>query len=410
MKKYLLCFLSFILIFFLKESFASPPEDNILLGITWGESFLVSFDPYTGNITEVHAYLNPGEAFRGLAYDPNNNILYALSQGTNHIYAIDPITLNIVKVGKLDINTSLSWGEDAGALTYDPFTNTLFTVIEHWDFPFNNIWSELSKIDINDASLTNIGNIYGPFISSMSYSEQDGQLYGLAVYGSGSWDSPFKSHVVKINPETAEMDVLFITPYHTMLGFAKKPDENSYTYYSWINWTSHFYGEVNIDNKTITPLGNSDQVDVISAMIYRDFHISSLEYINDLVKFKPIKSTFKSTSDTSGCPNEEYDSHFVRKLSLDARIKNKSRHSLSGLIVEIKKLKDQNLLQNAVGGPGGIGSFLMIPKDNSFSDGVLSRKESVNVHFIFCLTNEKKFKKKIKFSVDVLGVVDPETH
>ena len=220
--------LSWIIVFLitgLAHSENAEENEHTLLGIAWDDSRLVSFDPYVGLLTEVHAQLNPTEAFRGLAYDTNHNILYALAQVTNNLYSIDRASLDIVHIGNLQIDKCVSGGVDAGALTYDPISDTLYTALEHWD---SGIWSELCEVDVTNGKLTTIGIIPDVYIVSLQFDEQDGYLYGLSVSGSGSWDSPFKSHVVRINPDTAEMAVLFETPYHTMMGFAKKPVENSY--------------------------------------------------------------------------------------------------------------------------------------------------------------------------------------
>jgi hypothetical protein len=94
------------------------------------------------------------------------------------------------------------------------------------------------------------------------------------VYGSGNWDSAYKASIVTIDPVTAAMTKVFETTYHTIMGLAKKPGENAY--FSWINWTTHFYGEVNLNTKNITVRANSDAVNVISgAMIYRNFYVAS---------------------------------------------------------------------------------------------------------------------------------------
>ena len=253
----------------------AAPNDNSshLIGITWGDSRLVSFDPYAGSITEVHAQLNPYESFRGITYDPNQNKIYALSQSENNLYRIDPQTLAISHIGNLHIDRNVTWSEDAGALAYDSVTDALLTVIEHWDSDYSNIWSELVEIDVQNASLTSRGVIDGTFITSMDYNMEDEYLYGLATYGVGSWDSPYKSHVVKINPDNAIMIDLFETPYHTVLGFTKTSGEN--TYLSWFNWTSHFYGKINLDTQSIMQLGDADSVDVISALIYRNFDVGA---------------------------------------------------------------------------------------------------------------------------------------
>ena len=274
--------ISFLLLLFLitlvfsNTSPAGTEAGEILVGISSNDSRLISFDPYAGVTTEVHGQLNPDEVFLGLAYDPNHNKLYALSQVKNNLYSIDPDTMNTLHIGNLHIDKSASWGEDASALAYDPVTNTLYTAIEHWDVGYTNMWSELCEVDIGSGELTNVGNIDGPFVTSLTHNQEDGHLYGLAVYCTGCWDSPYKSNVIRINPQNANMNELFETPYHTILGFAKKPGVGTNIYYSWINWTSCFYGEVNTDTETVTPLEDADPVGVTSAMVYRDFPVATI--------------------------------------------------------------------------------------------------------------------------------------
>ncbi|WP_347275599.1 carbohydrate binding domain-containing protein [Candidatus Kuenenia sp.] len=118
------------------------------------------------------------------------------------------------------------------------------------------------------------------------------------------------------------------------------------------------------------------------------------EIINDLVTFKPIKSTYTTTSDTSDCGDG-----FVGQFSFDARLTNKCNSSLNGLVVEVTELTNNNVLQNADGGAGGVGSRLTVQNEGDYADGVLSPGESVDVNFIICLTNSNRF----RFVVDVLG-------
>jgi len=120
------------------------------------------------------------------------------------------------------------------------------------------------------------------------------------------------------------------------------------------------------------------------------------EIINDLVLFEPIKLTYATTSDTTGCPPG-----FVGKFSFDAKLTNKgSSPSLLNLAVQVKTLTNGNLLHNADGGNGGEGSIMTIPLTGAYADGVLSPGEFVNVPFVICLKEKKSF----KFIVDVLGV------
>ena len=65
-------------------------------------------------------------------------------------------------------------------------------------------------------------------------------------------------------------------------------------------------------------------------------------------------------------------------------------------------LTQDNLLQNADDGPGGVGATLTVPKSGDFSDGVLSPGEFVDVPFVICLKQFTQF----SFFVNVLGVED----
>jgi len=278
MKRAAVCFFISLVVLITppRDGIPAPGNGDILLGATWNTSRLVSFDPETGVVTEVHAQLNPYESFRGLAYDANHDVLYALSQVENNLYRIDPMTVEIAHIGNLHIDRAVSWGEDAGALAYDPVGDILYTVVDHWSSDHQAYWSELCTIDVDSAELTIVGEIQGAHVSSLAYNEDDGELYGLALleWCGGSWDSPCMSHVVRLDPETAELDVLFETPYHTMLGFAKRPGFDRY--YSWINTTSHLYGETDLDGETVSFLGDADAVGVVSALLCGDFSVGSV--------------------------------------------------------------------------------------------------------------------------------------
>ncbi|MGE0469387.1 MAG: hypothetical protein AB7L09_10130 [Nitrospira sp.] len=124
--------------------------------------------------------------------------------------------------------------------------------------------------------------------------------------------------------------------------------------------------------------------------------ITSTSLVNDLVTFEPLASTYRTTSDSTGCP-----SGFVGKFGFDARLTNEnSSPPLSDLAVKVKTLSNGNLLQNADGGNGGAGSTLTVPKQSGYADGILSPEESVVVHFSICL----KAKKPFTFFVDMLGM------
>jgi serine protease len=117
--------------------------------------------------------------------------------------------------------------------------------------------------------------------------------------------------------------------------------------------------------------------------------------VNNLVSFAPIEASFRTTFNPAGCP-----SGFVGKFIFDARLTNQNNSALSGLTASVTALTNGNLLQNADGGPAGVGGILTVPNNGLFSDGLLTPGESVDVTFNICLRNTEPF----SFFVDVSGL------
>ena len=119
-----------------------------------------------------------------------------------------------------------------------------------------------------------------------------------------------------------------------------------------------------------------------------------LNLVNGLVSFQPRSTTFHTMIDPAACPG------FVAAFRFDATLTNKSSSpSLADLIVQVATLTNGNLLQNAEGGPSGVGAILAVPSKGGFLDGILSPQESVDVPFVICLKNTQPF----TFFVNVLG-------
>jgi len=118
--------------------------------------------------------------------------------------------------------------------------------------------------------------------------------------------------------------------------------------------------------------------------------------VNNLVAFAPLPSSFKTIGETAGCP-----AGFTGKFTFSARLTEKNTSpALLNLFAKVTTLTNGNLLQNADGGPGGVGATLTVAKAGGFSDGLLTPNEFVDVPFTICLKQMKAF----SFFVDVLGL------
>ena len=158
--------------------------------------------------------------------------------------------------------------------------------------------------------------------------------------------------------------------------------DNDFFYYTW--------GDNRLPNPNFP--AHAHQPDVRFTKIPVQF-----QNVNALVAFNPIVESFRTTLDTTGCP-----ASFAGKFSFDAKLTNITGSSLASLVTQVATLTGDNLLQNADGGPGGVGAKLTVPKKDDFSDGVLSSGEFVDVPFVICLNQIQPF----DFFVDVLGTVD----
>jgi hypothetical protein len=128
---------------------------------------------------------------------------------------------------------------------------------------------------------------------------------------------------------------------------------------------------------------------------------SQPENINALVQSEPLPSTFTTPADPAGCPAGVAGTfRFAARLTAKA-----SSPSLTDLRVQVQTLTNGNLLQNADGGPGGVGATLTVPQADAFADGLLRPEEAVDVPFVVCLQERSPF----RFLVDVLGIVSDDS-
>lgn len=132
--------------------------------------------------------------------------------------------------------------------------------------------------------------------------------------------------------------------------------------------------------------------DVNANVIYR-ITPKEIALINNLVDFQPDPSTFSTESNAIGCPDG-----YLGKFNFMAKLDNTSNKELSNLQIEVNELSNNNVLLTTEGFVRQ-GERFNVPKRDGLVDGLLGPSESVDVPFIVCLTEIKKF----RFFVDVFG-------
>jgi hypothetical protein len=143
------------------------------------------------------------------------------------------------------------------------------------------------------------------------------------------------------------------------------------------------------------PTNETAGEEVIYHIFYPDPRtLRQMGVINDLVNFTP--DNYRTTSDTAGCP-----SGFAAKFLFDALLVLKNgTQPVSSLDIKVTELSNGNLVQNAFGGPAGVGATLTVPFQTGYADGIFAGgKEYVVVPCAICLKSLEPF----RFFVDVLG-------
>lgn len=121
--------------------------------------------------------------------------------------------------------------------------------------------------------------------------------------------------------------------------------------------------------------------------------------VNSSVTFVPLPATFRTSTDTTGCPAD-----FAGKFTLKALLTNKpASPAMPGIAVRVRTLTNGNILLDPQTDAilGGQGAVMEVPKVGQYGDGLLSPGERVEVPFVLCLTAFQPF----QFFVDVSGVV-----
>jgi hypothetical protein len=142
-------------------------------------------------------------------------------------------------------------------------------------------------------------------------------------------------------------------------------------------------GDFNSDGRLDLVTSNSSWFSTVSILLN-----STPTVVNTLVSFVPLPETFVTSPDLKGCPIG-----FVGKFRFSARLTNRSTTPrLEHLMVQVTMLTNGNLVQNAEGGPDGVGALLAVPRQEGYADEVLSLGETVKVPFVVCLRQRAPFR------------------
>ncbi len=105
--------------------------------------------------------------------------------------------------------------------------------------------------------------------------------------------------------------------------------------------------------------------------------------VDSLVTFTPLSSTYRTTTNTTGCP-----AGYAGKFTFTAQLTNKSDSpAMPGLDVLVQTLTNGNVLLDPQTNTvlGGEGAVMEVPQVGQYADGLLSPDESVQVPFVVCL-------------------------
>jgi hypothetical protein len=131
-----------------------------------------------------------------------------------------------------------------------------------------------------------------------------------------------------------------------------------------------------------------------------DLTITTLELANSLVSFQPLRTTFRTTSDTAGCAVNS-----IAKFLFEARLTNTSTQRLSSGLVQVAEIASDDQLLQLLTDTELItrGGAFPVPEIGAYADGVLSPQEAVDVPFTVCLKSLPRF----RLFVDVWAQVVP---
>ena len=157
-------------------------------------------------------------------------------------------------------------------------------------------------------------------------------------------------------------------------------------------WGTNFIGLMNLSG--IHRLRFSGRDFVLDGLTFEPTDIPEPVLLNNkFARAAPPTTQFNPTPCAAGT---------VATFSIGARFVNVSQDALENLFLKINTLTGGNVLCNADGGSGGVGSTLTILLQGDLNDGVLGPGESFTVQFDIGLAGFRRF----TFFVDVFGNIN----
>ena len=175
----------------------------------------------------------------------------------------------------------------------------------------------------------------------------------------------------------------------------------AFSYYSVESWTQIEIGSHDGDNRlttVITDGGVGDRDGEADGVITHLGGIAEPKpyLVNSMVSMYVQDLSFNYDEDTESCiPIRDFDlgyeGNFLKKFNFTTQLNNIGTIPLSEIILSVRVLTNENILENAEMAPGGEGSGIILDRQGSYQDGKLSPGESVDVPFTICLRDNKPF-------------------
>ncbi|NOS99863.1 MAG: hypothetical protein HOP29_04480 [Phycisphaerales bacterium] len=209
------------------DDFAFDPTTNVLYGVH--KHWLYAIDPATGDRTLIADWGGVFGNATGIAFNPQTSMLWGITNTPDQLIVIDPATAEATLLGAFDLDD-----EQGSRLTYDPDTNTLYTIADG---------SSIVAIDPETLVATVVGAPTPTSLLSLTFDAANHTL--LAVDRNGDL-------LITVDPQTAAWQPIVPLGFPSVIGLAY--DRNTNTLYG-ADGENHYLLTIDATTGTGTGIG-----------------------------------------------------------------------------------------------------------------------------------------------------------